>query len=347
MARLFSWLSAITVLMILIAGVGVYQLTNTEIARAKHDSAVTAAKSAALGLSVQINILNTVLDKMAQDPEVLTAVTVANPALLEAAAAQLEKHLPDVLKIRLLLPGVSEIDEKAVPRMGFADLDMVRETFTKNQSPSIQGDKGVDRHLAIARRITRNGQALGVILASFDDGIIRKNLRAAAAQDVYIELRQATLALGTSGIKTDTGQSGEEPVKVANTDWEIYYQYAGGGDLGDIAMITGIIAVPVLLVLPAFFVGYRKLSGILTQDVQVLMKAFKDIMTRSTPGNYPVQLTELNAIVSTLMQFKRVLDKGDKDVTLSNDDFDMNITVSDDEDFSLDGYFDGHSDLKL
>lgn len=347
MARLFSWLSATAVLMILVAGVGIYWLSNAEIARAKHDSAAAEAKIVALGLAMQIAILNSVLDKMAQDPEVLAAITVANPTLLEAAAAKLEKHLPDILKVRLLLPGVIEIDEKTVPRMGFADLDMVRETFIKNQYPAIQGDKGPDRHLAMARRIIQNGQTLGVILASFDENIIRKSLRLAAVQDVYIELRQATLALGASGIKTGAGQSDETPIKVANTDWEIHYQYAGGGGFGDISIITGIIAVPALIVFLAFFVGHRKLSEMLTRDLQSLMKAFKDLMTHNTPGNYPVQLAEMHALISTLMQFKRVLDKGDKDTTLSNDDFDMNIIVSDDEDFNLDSFFDAQSDLKL
>lgn len=339
MVRLFSWLSAIAILMIFIASLGIYWLTNAEIAKAKHDSATAEANALALGLSSQINLLNSVLDKMAQDPEVLAVVAMTNPNLLKAVEAKLEKHLPHVLKIRLLLPGVSEVDETTVPRMGFADLEMVQDTFIQDHSPSIQGDKGLDRHLAIARRITQNNQVIGVILASLDDQLILKNLKVETTQNAYLELRQAALVLGSLGTKISAGQNGDEFIKVANTDWEIHYQFETGESLGDIGKIIGTIIVSMLIILLAFFVGYRKLSEMISQDLQSLMGAFKDIMTHHASGNYPVQLTEMKSIISTLMQFKRVLDKDDDDISPSHDNF--NLTITDDE------YFDDDDDFEI
>ncbi len=160
MVRLFSLLSAFAVLMILTAGAGVYWISATQIAQSKQDSAEAVAKSVALGITAQINLLTNTLEKMAQDPEVLAAVTSADAAQLTSVAAKLEQHLPGILKVRLLLPGVSELDDKSVPKMGYADLDMVRETFTKNQLPAVQGDIGPDRHLAITRRIMQNDQVV-------------------------------------------------------------------------------------------------------------------------------------------------------------------------------------------
>ena len=127
MGRVFSLLTAVAMLMILIAGGGVYWLSSPRIAQARQDSAIAVVNAVALTLSQQIDLLNRTLNKMAQDPEVLIAVTRANPVLLTTIAARLEKYFPDTLKIRLLLPGVNELDEKNAPRMGFADLDMVRE----------------------------------------------------------------------------------------------------------------------------------------------------------------------------------------------------------------------------
>ncbi|HEY8219957.1 MAG TPA: phosphomannomutase/phosphoglucomutase, partial [Methylobacter sp.] len=142
MIRLFSLLSALAVLMIVTAGAGVYWVGVSQIAQSKQDSTAAVAKSIALGISAQINLLTDTLEKMAQDPEVLAAVTSADAAQLTSVSAKLEKHLPFAMKVRLLLPGVSELDDKSVPKMGYADLDMVRETFTKNQLPAIQGDNG-------------------------------------------------------------------------------------------------------------------------------------------------------------------------------------------------------------
>ena len=142
MGRIFSLLAVATALMILIAGGGVYWLSNARITQARQDSALAVANTVALSLSQQLDLLTRTLNKMAQDPDVLNALTQADSVLLTAVATRLETYSPDALKIRLLLPGVSEIDEKSEPRMGFADLDMVRETFTKDQPPKIQGYVG-------------------------------------------------------------------------------------------------------------------------------------------------------------------------------------------------------------
>ena len=237
MERLFSLLAVIVVLMVLVAGGSVYWLSSAMTVQARQDSAAAVAKAVALSLSEQIDLFGRTLDKMALDPEVLNAVTSGDAVLLASVAANLEKHFPDALKIRLLLPGVSELDEKSVPRMGFADLDMVRETFTANQLPAVQGDNGPDRHLAMTRRIMQHDKAVGVILASLNYDFIRKSLQAAAIKDGYIELKQAKLVLGATGDKNDTGQKDIAQAKVANTDWEINYHYDTGTGLGKFTLI--------------------------------------------------------------------------------------------------------------
>ena len=95
MGRIFSLLTAVAVLMILVAGGGVYWLSSARIAQARQDSATAVANAVALSLSQQIDLLNRTLNKMAQDPEVLIAVTRADPVLLTTVAARLEKYFPD------------------------------------------------------------------------------------------------------------------------------------------------------------------------------------------------------------------------------------------------------------
>ncbi|MGZ8180500.1 MAG: phosphomannomutase/phosphoglucomutase [Methylobacter sp.] len=315
MVRLFSLLSALAVLMILTAGAGVYWISAAQIAQAKHDSTEAVAKSVALGITAQVDLLTDELEKMAQDPEVLAAVTSADTAHTHMVAAKLEQHLPGILKVRLLLPGVSELDDKSVPKMGYADLDMVRETFTKNQLPAIQGDNGPDRHLAITRRIMQNNQAVGVILASFNYDFLGKTVQAADLKDGHLELRQATLALGAAGVPASAEPSDDaQKIMVAGTGWELHYQHTAKTNAAGLALIIGMIAVPALLALLAFFIGYRKLSGMLTQDLGSVLKACKDLLTNKLQGTYPVKLSEMSTLVSTLAQFKRVIDNQDSDV---------------------------------
>ena len=342
MGRIFSWLSAIAVLMVLIAGAGVYWCNMVGMTDIKRESAMTAANTISVGIATQINLLNSMLDKMAEDPAVISALLVADPVLLEETASKLEKHMPEVLKIRLLLPNVSETDEKSLPRMGFADLEMVQQSLLKNQSPAIQGDKGVDRHLAIARRVMQNNQVMGVLLASLDEQLINKMIRATHVKDIAIELKQASLILAKSSDQASESINSEESIKIANTDWEINYSYVTYLDVKNALISGAFIIIPALIVLVTLLIGKRNLSEILTRDLQSLIKAFKDLMShQNMPGNYPVHLEEMNAIISNLKQYTRVLDKGAE----LREDFGMNIVVKEDREFDLDGYFD--SDLKL
>ncbi|MDD5274938.1 MAG: hypothetical protein PHR16_02520 [Methylovulum sp.] len=350
MARLFSWLTAFVISMILMAGLGVYWQSHSNVEKAQQAAATAIAKSAATSVSIKIDLFNKTLDKMAQDPEVLTAITIANPAMLATVASTLEKHLPGILKIRLLLPGVNDVDDKNLPPMGFADLDMVRETFTKNQPPAIQGEKQ-DRHLAIARQITQNNQPVGVILASLDYQFIDSSLATAATSDTYLELDQEKSVLASAGKKGDPDQLESNQVNVAGTNWTLHYQSKASASIIDFSMFANIL-IPALFASLSFFVGYRKLVDILSQDLNTLIKAFKDMITGTLQGNYAFQLSELSAVMSSLLQFKRVIDKGDYEtISSEHEDFganlDTNIIVSDDEDFSLDSFFDDDSDFKL
>jgi len=330
MVRVFSFLSAFAVLMILTAGAGVYWISANQIAQAKQDSAAAVTKSVGLGITAQVNLLTDMLEKMAQDPEVLTAVTSTDTSQLTTVAAKLEKYLPGILKVRLLLPGITELDDKSVPKMGYADLDMVRETFVKNQLPALQGDNGPDRHLAITRRIMQKDQVVGVILASLNYDFISKIVQAAELKDGHLELRQAELVLGNAGNPVSAKLSDDMEIHVANTRWELHYQYAIDVNSAELAFMVGIIAIATLLALLAFFLGYRKLSASLRQDLGSVLKAYKDMMTNKLQGTYPVMLPEMNAVVSMLAQFKRVLDNQGSDV----------INASKVNDFDLDGFFD-------
>ncbi len=346
MRKLFYLLAAAIVLMILTTAFGIYWLSQSDITKAREESAVAEAKNVALGLSAQIDLLNKTLDKMTQDPDVLNAVALGNNGLLKMAADKLEQYIPDILKIRILLPDTHETDDQAKPSMGFADLELVRETLNGNTFPGIQGEKGADRHFAIARGIYQNGKITGVILASFNENVVLKSLRLASIKNGYMELKQGLAVLGTLGDKMAVGHIDAKEINVANTNWTIHYQYPDSTGLGDLALLGSLIFTTSFVALLALFVGHRWLSNILRQDLESLMKAFKDIMTHNSQSNYPLELTEFTAAISNLMQFKRVLDYGDRESPAELESG-VNIIVNDDDDFDIEGLFDEVNGFKL
>jgi phosphomannomutase/phosphoglucomutase len=321
MIKLFSWLAGITMLLFLISGAGIFWMSNIAVTQSKEESSTAIAKAVSATLSAQIDLLNKTIDKIVDDPEVLAVINGANPVQLSATATKLEKYFPEVLKIRLFVPGVSPTDDQIVPKMGFADIEMVRETFSKSRLPSIQGDKGEDRHLAITRAIKHNDQVIGVILVSLNYDFISKNIRTAADKDEYIELKQDQLVLGVSGSKIDTNKAANVRVKIENSDWEIIYYYFPGMNVTELAVSATIVLVAALITLLGFFSIHRKLSGLLTQDVSCVMKAIKDIMTtQKLYSTYPVNLTEMEGVIPTLAQYKRVLDQDSDDSMPDNYD---------------------------
>jgi phosphomannomutase/phosphoglucomutase len=321
-------LAAVAALMILIAGGVVGGVSGARLAEIRQDSATAMANAVALTLSQQIELLNKTLNKMARDPEVLAAITRADPVLLVNVAAKLERYFPSALKIRLLLPDVSEPDEINMPRMGFADLDMVRETFNNNQPSGIQGYEGADRHLAMTARIMRDDRVVGVILASLNYDFFNKSLQTAAVKNGAIELRQGNLVLGSSGRRTGGVQDNNVKSTVAGTNWEIYYHYAADAGLAEMIFIASIVGAPLLLALLAFFVGYRRLSDLLEKDLDSVLGACKAMMTHKPLGSYPTRLNEMTVVMSALMQFKRSLDHyGNESKAAVAREFELDETV--------------------
>lgn len=332
MERIFIPLSIIAALLVVLAGTGIYWVNNTSIEQAKQNSARALAVGAAVSVSRQINQLSNVVAKMARDPDVINAVDGGDSERIRAVEARLEKYLPGALKIRLLRPGVNELDTEYVPHMGFADLDMVRETLQEDQSPAVQGD-GANRHLAITARIEDDGRVVGVMLASLSYDFIEDSIRSAAVSDQFIQLMQAELDLASFGSRGLKGNAASVQTPVTNTKWLVQVWYQAGADTADFSLIAAIISIAVLLVGLAFFVAYRKSSNLLRHDQSIVLKAVKDLMTGNAYGNYPVNLSEMSVIISTLVQFKRVLDhQGDEVVDLAKDnasDFDGFFEESD------------------
>ena len=317
MIRIFSILTAFTVVMILISGCGIYWLLQSDVSQARQESTEAVAKGLALGISSHVSTLQDTLSKMAATDEVITAVESNNPQQLAQTASMLETMLPGVMKIRILLTDVSELDESSIPHMGNADLVMIRETLINHQDPFIQG-QGNNRHLAITAAIKNDDVVIGVILASLTYDFIQSSLNKFQYSAVDIDLKQGNTTLAKTG-NPSTDTITDNKVEILHTSWNIYYQPKNILDVGAISVIICIILLPALLSCMAFFVSYRKLTADLRQDQGSILKAAKDLISGKSVGSYPINLTEMKSIISTLVQYKRVLNNEGAELSIEND----------------------------
>jgi phosphomannomutase/phosphoglucomutase len=244
MGRIFALCSAVAVLMIALAGVGVYWLSMAEMQKTRQEATETLSRGVALGITAQVELLATSINKIVRDPAVIAVVANSDPVEMEKTAAQIENYLPDVLKARLFLPGTISPDNSIVPHLGYADIELVQKTFKKNRKPIIQGKTGPNRNMAIARRIVQDGQAIGVLLVSLDYQFLAKSVRNAGIQNDYLELKQGSLVMGSIGNSELMEDGNKGQIKILGTNWIIQYWTPASVSLGDISLFASVIIIP-------------------------------------------------------------------------------------------------------
>jgi phosphomannomutase/phosphoglucomutase len=310
MFRLIASLAAVTVLLVLVSDTGIFWMASHAIKQSRQDTVAALARGIGLSISAQVDMLDNTLDRMAQDPETVQSVAGGNPESIRHTADRLMRLLPHALNVRLLLPGVTESDDKNSPQMTYADLNMVRETFSgaANPLPAIQGDDPENRYLAFARKITQGNQTIGVLLAGFDDDIIRKSILRTRIDDGYIQLHQGKLLLGTSGYAPSGEDVSRLQIPVASTGWVLSYGRNDSPVTFGSGLMLGFILIPLGLLAAAFLLSYRIFSKMLTADLSSTMRAYKDLMKNNFTGNYSTRLSEMKGFIATLSKYKRNLD---------------------------------------
>jgi len=317
MIRIFGILSIVAVLMSLFAGSGVYWMSQSDVEHAKQKATTAVAQGIALSISAQVKTLQKTVSKMATTPEVISAIESGDPQQIAEITTLLEQLLPNVMKIRLLPATVTELDESSIPHMGNADLIMAQETLKIRQPPVIQG-QGENRHLAITALISKDKQPIGIILASLKFDFLQSILKSSNVTDEIIELKQknASLAkIGDASAEIDLSNS----LKVPQTAWSIHYASISASSIFSTSIIIGLISIPALFICLAFFIAYRNLTHIIRQDQGIILKAIKDLISGKTVGSYPVSLNEMKTLISSMIQFKRVLDNDGKDFSIQSE----------------------------
>ena len=324
MGRIFGIIAAISALMIMLVGGGTYWFSAADTKGTKQEAIKSIVSNLATNLSLQIDTLQKSVDGVALSPDVISALSTGNPALIKTTAEKFQTVVPHNLRLRLLLPNVNDLDESAVPRMGYGDLEMVRATLTDKPKPVIQGE-AADRHLAITSPVLNGQQVVGVVLASINPDLPKQIVAKTQLTNGYIELKQdqlMLLSLGDTALKTDEPTA----LPVANSRWQIDSWMQVDASLSDISILIVIILIPALLACLAFFRGYRTLNGFLREDQSSILKAAKDMLQGKHVGNYPMQLEEMQPIITAMAQFKRVISQGglpsdDPGQQSSQDDF--------------------------
>ena len=274
----------------------------------KTESSEILAKGIALSLSAQTKSLQAIVSKIATSPKVLAAIESNNPQLLAETAALMEDYLPGVLKIRILPANVSELDQTGTPRMGHADLVMSQETLLTDQQPTVQGEEGSHRHLAITAAIKKGDSAIGIVLASLKFDFIQASLNQFQISHGYVELLQKQAFLASTG--NVEGKSGSGTViDIPQSTWKLHFWSNDTSNITTWSSIIGLTFIPAVLSGLVCFLCYRKLKNVLSEDHESILHIVKDLMSEKNIGSHPIQLDEVKSMMTSIIQYKRDLDR--------------------------------------
>lgn len=304
MGRIFSFITIIVVLMTALAGAGIFYLAQTSENKIKDDAIDGLAKGIAQSISTRTQLLSQSLRNIVQSPELIEALNQSDIPRAKAIVQLMSAYLPDAMAFRLLLPSDNKPDNSVIPHMGYADLDLVKNTFIKPQLPLIQGEQGEQRHLAITEGIAQDGRVIAVILASVNFQGLQKSLNILNDGQMYTELRQADIVLFSHGAADIKSLGKHSEFKVQNTAWKVSYWYHDIIDLNLVYLALGIVLASALISSLACLIGFRKLNSLLMHDQQSVLEATKDLMAGNAGGNYPVHLKVMSNFISSIIQLK-------------------------------------------
>ncbi len=302
MVRIFSILSALTALMLLISGSGIYWLSKTDVNQANEKATEALAKGITSSIASQVNILQETVIKIAKSPEAIAAIESKDKLKISQTETMLEQFIPQVMKLRLILPDNERLDKSSIPHMGNADFIMAQESVSsvKRQLPVIQG-QGKNRHLALTSVIKNNDKPVGVVLASLKFDFLQSTLNTYQIPNSYIELKQNKVALAAAGNSSEkTGA--DKSIRIPGTSWAIHYWNTTITNQTTFLSFLGMIIFPAFLSCLACFISFKKLKSLFNKDQDSLLSIIKDLVSGKNVGSYPMHFDGMKEIGSNIIQ---------------------------------------------
>lgn len=224
----------------------------------QHDSELEPLKAfsqqSAQRVSQQAGGWRNAVIELAAKPELTELLTKGDANALQIWLETEQQRQQDLLRLRALPPGHLETDTEHSPHMGFAGLELLRQAESEGSrpKPEVHMMGNDQRHVGMAARIESDGKLVGVLLASFDVGGLKKVFMTSATTDKgWLSLQQKQLRIAGAGDGNARTQPEVGAIPVAGTGWHVSYRQAPlvlPLTMVDVAVYAGVaIALIVLL----------------------------------------------------------------------------------------------------
>ncbi len=248
----------------------------------------------------------------ANSPELARIMASGDESAIASRAELLSGLFPTAVRVRLLPPGIDEVDLEASPPIGYAAIEMLKYAETHDTPPPAEVHMAgtPQQHINLVRRVLdpAGRRIVGHLMVSFPLQSLQAILKQAPVAG-YIELQQlagtAPLVFATRGAAA-LRQAGGAPVqaKVAGSRWQVAYwpaDVAGGSNtLLMVALGMGAGAAALLLLLIWFV--FRRTGVALRQDQATALTIVKDMRDGRVKTDYPCTLEEFHDTLELMVR---------------------------------------------
>ena len=251
------------------------------------------------------------MELLARDAQLIELVTRNDPQAVRAREAELAYLFPNSVRVRILPPGLNEVDLNATPPISYAALDMLRQAETTEAPPPAEVHLfgTPQQHINMVRRIlSASGRRIvGLLMVSFPLPNIQEALDGPKTSRGYGEVWQMAEAtqpvvLATRGDRALRQGKPTVEVSIQNSRWKVaYWSEAGGFGSTDsgLWMIAGsgvvVFGLFLMLILRSF-------GQALKQDQVLLLGAVRDARNGRLKDEYVLQLKECAGVVAGVRQ---------------------------------------------
>lgn len=263
-----------------------------------------------------------VMDVLVRDAALRQVFRGGNPEAVSAKEAELSSLFPSALKLRLLPPGVEQVDTSATPHLSYACLAMLRdaETSDKPVAAEVHLLGTPQQHIALARRAVSadGGEVVGSLLVDLAVPLLQQTLDQAGLGQGYVELRQSTadgkeLVLAASGNRSLQQAPPAIATPVDGTHWRLAYWPAPvNWSLLSPEQITfwGLVLAAVVLLALVIYMLNKVITNLVRNDLVSIINLVRDLAGGKVKRDYPVRLHSFRGTAEVLSRMAHEFRRG-------------------------------------
>jgi phosphomannomutase/phosphoglucomutase len=309
-------------LLLLVSGVAllatmgyfVFQLMSLQIVRAMQQETEITTSMVVARVSSMAGYYGESAGLLAKDPEIAALLKSGSLAERSAREESLRYVFPTAINVRLLPPGLTEVDMQASPPLSYAALAQMRAAEVDATTPPIEVHlfNTPQQHVNIVRRVLdpAGSGVVGHIMLSLSNEVVQDILDGLQKMDGYIELQQdgdrgAPAIIATQGDAAIKSDAAERIVPIPATRWQVAYWPATSslvflGRIG--AWVMAAFLVCTVLLSALVWLLFRRISNAIRLDEVSLVTLMKDFRDGRVRRDYASGLAELKDTLEFMVQ---------------------------------------------